>query len=459
MKIKSILILILFITFSMQTVNAAGFKKDARQREADYTHQVLKQDEKTKYEKRVFERVPSGMMTMEEYNKLSEPKDKTLESVEIPKFDKPSDMKYVPQPLYKIVRYNDPPGSPELKLGKKLYKQRQINAQGIVSPDFSILVYPAIYYYPDSASTACDLFVIPLDKDKSNLDKILTAKTSHKNPDAILTTDADNQNFGTYRTLTPVDFSVDGTKLLAKEKIGNTADGIWQTRLWVYDFTNKTSYELVEIRHAIAYYWKENKNLELDDKRWDIYPLGFDLTDPARVVVDSYAYTGETPVSLGVWSIDYTGVQSRLVSMRKTSVNIGANGFKIIQDGVVSPVVIASEEKQQKIIEKNKAKKAKKADKEVVKQMKKEYQQTIKDMDAEYKFDRAEYNRVQRYKGSTTLNDGYEKYKEVRSKQLEKEITSDEMKLEKQIQKIQELEDKIKQIDEQIQSLDSVSGN
>lgn len=455
MKIKRILIFVLLIFIGISTVNASVLKKDARQKEADYVHKVLKEDEKTKYEKRVFERVPSGFMTMEEYNRLSEPKDKTVESVEIPRVDKPSDMKYVPQPSYKIIRYNDPPGSPELKLGKKLYRQRQINAQGIVSPDFSMLVYPSIYYYPDSASTACDLFVIPLDKDKSNLDRILTAKTSHKNPDAILTTDADNQNFGTYRTITPVDFSADGTKLLAKEKIGNTADGIWQTRLWVYDFTNKTSYELVEIRHAIAYYWKENKNLELDDKRWDIYPLGFDLAEPARVVVDAYAYTGETPVSLGVWSIDYTGVQSRLVSMKKSSVNIGANGYKIIQDGVVSPIVVAAEDKQQKIIEKNNAKKAKKADKEVVKQMKKEYKQTIKDMDDEYRFERAEYNRVQRYKGSTTFNDGYEKYREVRSKQLEKEITSDEKKLEKQIQKIQELEDKIKQIDEQINSLDN----
>ena len=57
-------------------------------------------------------------------------------------------MVYVPQPTYKIVRYNNPPGSPEISINKTLYQRRQQNAQGIVSPDFTKLVYPSVYYYP-----------------------------------------------------------------------------------------------------------------------------------------------------------------------------------------------------------------------------------------------------------------------------------------------------------------------
>ncbi len=454
---KSIIFILIWTIIILNlppSYSALFSSKDVREKEADHIHKVQKKDEKTKYEKRVFERVPSGYMTMDEYNSLSTPKDKSTESVAVPKIDKPSDMKYIPQPEYRIIRYNDPPGSPELKLGKKLYKTRQINAQGIVSPDFTMMVYPTIYYYPDSASTACDLFVIPLKDGKTNIDKILTAKTSHRIPEPILSTDSNNADFGAFKTITPIDFSIDGKKLLAKEKIGHTNDGIWQTRALVYDFETQVSYDLIEIRDAISYYWKEYKNLDLDEKRWDIYPLGFDLNDPARVLVDAYAYTGNIPIHLGIWSIDFTGVQSKLVSFKKTDIKVGSNGYKIIQDGVKAKTVIEQEDKQQQKIDKNRQKAAKKSDKKIVQEMKKEYKQKIKEMDEDYRFDKKEYKRLQHYKGSTTYNDGYEKYKEVRSKQLEKEILSDEKKLQKEITEMQKIEDKLNAIDDNLRQLE-----
>ena len=148
------------------SVSAFSFrKKEARDREAEYIHNVLKQEEKEKYERKKLDYKPSGYMTVEEYEALSTYRDKSAEEIEIPKVQKGSDMKYVPQPTYKIVRYNDPPGSPELNITKKFYQMRQYNGQGIASPDFSIMVYPVVYYYPNSASTACDLFIIKLEDD------------------------------------------------------------------------------------------------------------------------------------------------------------------------------------------------------------------------------------------------------------------------------------------------------
>ena len=134
-----------------------------------------------------------------------------------------------------------------------------------MAPDFTKLVYPSVYYYPNSGSTACDVFVINLEEAKSNMDKILTANVVHRFSEPILSTDKTNDNYFTFRTITPVDFSVDGSKLLAKEKIGNTKDGIWKTTPIVYDFTTGVSYNLKEVRDAIIYYWNENKNVDLDD--------------------------------------------------------------------------------------------------------------------------------------------------------------------------------------------------
>ena len=437
---------------------SAPFKGDARQQEMRYIHNLQKQEVKEKHEKRVLDRNPSGFMTVEEYELLSAPKDKTAQEIEIPKVEKGSDMKYVPQPTYKIVRYNNPPGSPELSIKKRFYATRQQNAQGITSPDFSIMVYPSIYYYPSSAAIACDLFVIPLEKNETNLNKIMKANVMHRWPDPILSTDKSITDNYSFRTLTPVDFSADGTKLLVKEKIGYSKDGIWQTNAIVYDFTTRTSYDLKELRAAIVYYWKQYKDVNLDDKRWDIYPLGFDINEPDRIVAYAYAYTGEAPVFLGSWSIDSKGEQTRLISFNNKDVQISINGFKIVQDGVVPPDQLHVEEQQAKRFEKAEEKRKKAEDKAELKKMNDEYKSTIKQMNAEYKKDVKEYKYQNKVEGSTTQNDAVQKYEEQKAirdqkeaERLEKKKQREAAKEQRKIQKEQQKAEKenLKQQQEQ----------
>ena len=125
-------------------------------------------------------------------------------------------------------------------------------------------------------------------------------------------TDKDITSFAAFRTLTPVDFSADGTMLLVKEKIGSSEDGIWETKIYIYDFVKKTSYDLNDIREAVMYFWREYMNLNLEAYRWDIMPLGFSKDTPSMVVIQSFAYTGEKPVYLGAWGIDISGINRSL---------------------------------------------------------------------------------------------------------------------------------------------------
>lgn len=426
-------------------------KDDVRSREIKYQYEVLKDDEKNRMESKILNRTPSGYMTVDEYESLSEYKDKYNMEFSIPKIEKPSDFKYIPQPLYRIVKYNDPPGTVELSLGKRLFIKRQINAQGIVSPDYSMLVYPAVYYYPDSASVATDLFIIPLMRENdTNLNKIMKANVANRIPAPILSTDKSIDNFAAFRTLTPVDFSVDGSKLLVKEKIGSSEDGIWQTQIHVYDFKNKTSYDLVEIRDAIVYFWKEYMDINLEDKRWDVYPLGFDARNPNRVIVQAYAYTGETPVYLGAWSIDWRGNQSRLVSFKKNYIpRVTSNGYKVIKDGVEAYQTVEKQEKfnkeQSKILEKQK----KEADKQTIKLIEEEYKYNIKGLNADYKDEMRDYRKLQSLSGSTEdkqLEEAYNKY-------VEDQLKKDVQKTEKMIQKKQKEIDKI---DSKIEKLNTM---
>ncbi len=421
---------------------------DSNKKEIKYVHNVKKQEEKEKFERKIMNRKPSGYMTVEEYELLSVPKDPAITEIEVPTIPTPADMVYVPKPTYRIVKYNNPVGGAEIILGDAFYKKRQQNIQGIVSPDFTKLVYPAVYYYPNNASTACDLFVINLDEAKSNKDKILTANVLHRVSEPILSTEKSVNNDYTFRTLTPVDFSSDGSKLLVKEKVGNNKDGIWKTTPIVYDFTNKISYNLVEVRGAIAYYWERYKSLDLDDKRWDVYPLGFDAENPDWVIVNAVAYTGSTPVNLGVWKVTYTGEQSRLVSFKNSAVNVSMNGFKLIKAGVEPSAITEKETSFLKKVEQEKVKQQKKDDKAEVKELEKSYKAKIKEMNAEYREARKDYDLRQRINSSTSGNEGIEKYKQIKTEQENKkeaDLWAQKVKELKRVQKQRAKEEKINQ--------------
>ena len=429
-------------------------KKDYKSKELKYLYNVKKEDLQYKRDKSVMDIVPSGYMTVEEYEKKSEYKDPSTFEVKTPKIEKPSDFKYVPQPLYKIVKFNDPPGGVELKLGRKLFFNRMINGQGVTSPDYTKLVYPAIYYYNDSGSVGADLFVIPLDQSENNINKILKANTSHRLPEPILSTDKAIDNYAIYRTLTPVDFSADGSKLLVKEKIGSGEDGIWETRIYVYDFASKKSYDLSELRNAIKSYWKTNANLHLIEKRWDIRPLGFDAGYPAYVVVQAYGYTGEKPVFLGTWSIDCFGNQAKLVTMNKDFVpKISMNGLKLQKDGAQEYQVVVSEEKflnkQDKFIGKQIKSKAKNE----IKQIKEDYKYEFKDLKADYKDKYKDNKALQKFAGSTEGTELEEMYNQYRIEQTEKDIKKLEKKINKAKKSVDKSEQKIQKYENKTQDI------
>ena len=449
---KHCCVFVLTMLLMCNSIDAIAFEsKDYNKRNEAYLRDVKKRDAKREYDQAREERLPSGKMTVEEYELLS--KHKNLEEgemkpVEIPTLPVPSEMKYAPQPIYKLVRYNNPPGSVELTLSKNFYTLKQQNSQGIISPDLSKLVYPAIYYSPDSASTSAELFEIPLDMNETELDRVLKAHTSNRNQKPLMSTSKTIDNFATFRTLTPVDFSTDGNLLLVKEKIGNSYDGIWQTTPWIYNFETKEARELSEIRDAITYHWTTYRALPLQEKRWDIVPLGFSIEEPDRIICTAYAYTGAKPIFLGVWSIDAKGEQSRLISFENIDIPISVNGFKLVKAGVKAYPLVENEEKQLKKIDKKHKKQAKQQEKEYYKNCKAKYKEELRKIDAEYRENIKEYNRLKKFKGSTTYNDAIEAYKQDKIQELEKTIQKNE-------QQIQKLNTQIETVENQLNALDT----
>lgn len=360
-------------------------RQDRAVAETIYKNEIDKVGESEKYEK---SKMPeSGYMTVAEYEAKSRAKtkkeinEKLLTGAEMPKDE---NMVYIPQKKFKLVKYNDPVGSPELSLPRKLNFDRQINAQGIVSGDYTKLVYPAVYYYAQSDCTSCDLFLINLDSTLSNVEKVKKANILNREEKPLISTSKDIDTKFVFRTLTPIDFSSDNTKLVVKEKIGYRHDGIWRTDLWVYDFEKREAVKLPQVRDAIVNYWANAGGVDFDEKRWDIYPMGFDANDENRVVLCAYAYTGDVPKFLGTWSIDVDGENSRLESLTGSSFPVSVIGYRLEQDAEVIPASeVEFEAKRAKELEKEKEKEAKKAENFEKSIKKLEYERKIHRMDME----------------------------------------------------------------------------
>lgn len=356
-------------------------KKDRVVAEEIYKNEVNKLEETEKYEK---SRLPeSGYMTVEEYEAKSRAKSKKEMAEDIKGGEVPKDpnMIYVPQKTFKLVKYNEPVGSPEISIPRRLNFDRQINAQGIISGDRTKMVYPALYYYAQTDCTACDLFLINLDSSKTDTQKAIYANVVEKVEKPLISTEKDINTKFIFRTLTPIDYSVDNKKLLVKEKVGHRYDGIWQTDIWVYDFEKEAAIKLPQIRDAIINYWAMAGGVDFDEKRWDIYPMGFDINDDNRIILSAYAYTGETPKFLGTWSIDVDGENSKLEDLEGASIPVAVVGFKLAEDSLKDISEVEFEAKQ--LEEKEKAeKKKKKQDEKYDKELKKiEYERKLRQMD------------------------------------------------------------------------------
>ena len=205
----------------------------------------------------------------------------------------------------------------------------------------------------------------------------------------------------------------------------------------MYDFSTGVSYDLIEVREAIIYYWKENKGLNLDDKRWDVYPLGFAADNSDWVIVNAVAYTGGTPVNLGTWKVSSKGEQSRLITFTNSEVQVSMNGYKLVKDGIVPSAITEKEQKELEKIEKAKVKQKKKEDKEEVKALEKSYKAKIKEMDAEFKESQKDYNLRRKIQGSTSGDEVLIKYKEIKAEQEAKKQQQLEKQREKELKQLE----------------------
>jgi len=244
-------------------------------------------------------------------------------------------------PLFRFEQYNNPSGTQKLNLFN-IEKKREILSQPVISSDKTKAVYCETDFYPQTSQTASRLFYINIPVPQpSELSGEVVAETPDmykiktlENPGIkILEAGRGYLTEDLFETLTIVDWSSDGKKLLVRETTAEHQRGIHKTDLWVYDFDAQKAKKLLELRKAIIYYMKKKHNFRIDEFRWDITPLGWAINDKDLIIANVYGYNDNGKQFLGAFGIDSEGKTSRVLSLDNENLPVSQNGLVLIIEG------------------------------------------------------------------------------------------------------------------------------
>lgn len=264
-------------------------------------------------------------VTLDDYYIMAADKKRKDFVIPEPVFDAGEDV-IMPDPHFRVIRYNMPPGQRNIDLSK-IVSDRTASSAGILSPDKTKMVYTKAFFYPKFSQTASSAYYIPVSETSDAYKALYMTNVMQEDINPIVNVGMDEVIQYQFRTLFPIDWSKDSTKIAFKEKVGSNLSETWQTNVIIYDFRSKSWKRLTAVREAIIYWWRENKQIDLKDYMWDIYPIGWDKNEPERLIVYAYAFTKQKPLFLGTWSIDYNEEKSKLISIDSTSAEIDLNGF------------------------------------------------------------------------------------------------------------------------------------
>lgn len=265
-------------------------------------------------------------VTVDDYYKLAIEKKRKDFEIPLPEFSNDGDI-ILPDPQFRVIKYNTPPGQRNIDL-TQLVARRTVSSPGILSPDKTKMVYTKCFYYPKFAQTSSAAYFIPINPDiKDVYDVLYRTNVMEGDTAPIFSIGMDGVQKYQFKTLYPIDWSKDSSKIAFKEKIGSNQHETWQTNIIIYDFNFQKWKRLTAVREAVIYWWRQNKQIELNDYMWDIYPIGWDKNNPDRIIVYAYAFTTDKPLFLGTWSIDYNEDKSSLISIDSTYAQIDLNGF------------------------------------------------------------------------------------------------------------------------------------
>lgn len=225
----------------------------------------------------------------------------------------------------------------------------------VVSPDKSVFVYSEVMFIASLRQTYSRVYWVkvpplpmyPPRKPSEPAPPVISVETYHNrfNPQKniqgrkLLThTGSSQAKRFDFKTLTIVDWSASGKRLLLKERSGILHLGLRTSNILVHDELTGIVTVYPEVHRVISYYWQTKKNMpELPDMSFDIQPLGWQVNSDSVILLKAWAYDNSKKKFLGVWQYDINEERTKLLQLNNTPVTVAANGW--VAEPIEAPIL------------------------------------------------------------------------------------------------------------------------
>ncbi len=234
----------------------------------------------------------------------------------------------------------------------QLEARRFVRSPAVISPDRAYFAYTEILFMPKNRQTFSRLYRVavqplpeppPVEALPSESGQVMTQElpqdpqyyVNRYEPDKtirfreeLLGVGDDRTRDFEFRTLSVVDWSATGRRLLFKQRSGVLHMGLHTSDILVFDQTRGTVTIYPEVQRIVRHYWQKNSNLpDLNHASWEIYPLGWEPHSDTMVILECWAYDHQERKFLGLWRYDVEAERAELISLKKIDVPVASNGL------------------------------------------------------------------------------------------------------------------------------------
>ncbi len=229
-----------------------------------------------------------------------------------------------------FVRYNNPPGEAETDLSQ-IKHSLTVNSAGVINETFDKMAYVSYFYYPSYNQLSSKLFVLPLDKTKTRMERVKNANILKASRENNFEINMDFLKEDYYSTLTILDWSLNSDFILVKNKIGSSSSGLFRTTLYkvtIDEDCENLSYKKIDFEKQIKKYWENKTDIVLNLYRWDIKPLGFNEENEEEVIAYAWAWDkNNKKIFLGTWGANLTTYEVYFISEEMLPYSIANHGI------------------------------------------------------------------------------------------------------------------------------------
>ena len=211
----------------------------------------------------------------------------------------------IPQTRYLFEKYNFPQGTKELNI-EDIKSKLHLRMYPIADANCEYIAYPYYFYSPNVNQISSNFYVEKLDGSKTKRNRILEYNHTQEERFPIIEAGTKEIYQDLFNGLTRVDWNKASNKLLIKERVGSTRNGVYKTYLYVHfletDVENGYTIKLLDFDEAIKYYFIDWENKQIVKYRYDIIPLGFSTENDDMIVALCYVYDKDgNKIFLGAW--------------------------------------------------------------------------------------------------------------------------------------------------------------